>query len=62
MFSLDPIASINFPLFYIYILADCRRRNGFTLRFHRGLPRFKNKKNRLGQSFFNFQENQNEGK
>jgi hypothetical protein len=39
---------------------DCRRRSGFTLRFHRGLPRLKNKSNRL--SFFNFHENLNEGK
>jgi hypothetical protein len=38
-------------------MADCRRRNGFSLRFHRSLPRLKNKKKSTRQRFFNFQEN-----
>jgi hypothetical protein len=31
-------------------MADCRRRNGFTFRFHCGLPRFKNKKSNTFQN------------
>jgi hypothetical protein len=36
--------TLSSRFFCFWIMTDCRRRNGFTLRFHRGLPRFKNKK------------------